>query len=73
MTIDEVHKVPTQLEIAFNRVKEIAIYEAARGIFFDRRNDTKEINDYIGAAKECLIGIYPDVNWGTLKYGPDMR
>ena len=63
-------------EAALNRVREIAIYETARGMAnddYERGINNCIVEDYINDAKEELIVMYPDVNWSTIKYGLDIR
>jgi len=70
------NKVQTQLEIELNRVKEIVINETMRRMAnddYDRGISSCTMEEYINSSKEELVAAYPDVNWGTLKYGPDMR
>ena len=68
-------------EAALNRIREITIYETARGMYLDDKEacpicgkcNPKNIKDYISDAKEELINMYPDINWTTIKYGLDLR
>ncbi len=63
-------------EAALNRVREITIYETARGMAnddYERGINNCIVEDYINDAKEELIVTYPDVNWSTVKYGSDIR
>ena len=65
-------------EAALNRIREITIYETARGMYLDDKEECgkcnpKKIEDYISDAKEELINTYPDINWTTIKYGLDIR
>jgi hypothetical protein len=68
-------------ESALNRIKEITIYETAKGMYNNDKEpcdicgkcNPNDIADYIDDAKEELIVTYPDVNWSTLKYGLDIR
>lgn len=63
-------------EAALNRIREIIIYETARGMEnddYERGINNCIVEDYINDAKEELIVRYPDVNWSTVKYGLDIR
>ena len=55
----------------FNQLKEIAIYETARVLWFeDYENCSPIVDGYIDSAKQQLRNLYPDIDWTTEKYGP---